>query len=271
MVVIGNWFDKFRSEKKRSSIAAGCLLGLLLFLIAKGCVSNHLTEKTYSIGQDTSWKNLNLMGREKNLTAFNQQLMTAIAKQEKMKFVMVITSTADLIDDLENGNLQGILTDMQPDYLNEEKFLFSDTYFLTGPVLIIPSAAAVEGWNEKRKKIVGLPDNSSMLGNLEQDPTIQIRMYHDILSALTDLSKRNIDGVIFPVIPAYTYVNTFYKNELKITTHPLTHEGVRLVVRKNEEGKELLNRFNQGIESLKKNGEFDKLLNQWGFVNVESF
>ena len=66
----------------------------------------------------------------------------------------------------------------------------------------------------------------------------------------------------------YTYVHTFYKNELKIATLPLTDKGIRLAAQRNEAGKELVERFNQGIAVLKANGEYHKLLERWGLVDT---
>lgn len=246
----------------------GIMLALAVILVINGCGINHLMETTYHIGQDNRWGTINLMGKEKNLTAFNNQLLSAIGKEEEIRLVVEIDPSADLINKLDNGELQGILTALQASYLHEERLLFSPPFFLTGPVLIIPLAAPLEGWNEKGKKIIGISHDSHLASTLEQDPTIQIKIYHDILKALTDLIERNIDGAIFPAIPSYTYVNAFYKTELKIATLPLTDEGVRLVVQNNEQGKELLELFNKGLTSLKENGTFTKLLDSWGFVNV---
>lgn len=271
MAISPSFFDKipFLSSTKTRSIIIGCLLGLFFFYLVRSCTSDHFMETTYHIGQDSRWVNLHLMGKERNLAAFNNQLIGTIAKQEKFHFSITLAPTAELINDLENGKLQGIVTALQSSYLNEQRLIFSDPYFLTGPVLIIPSTAPLEGWNEKGKKIIALPSHSPVLASLEQDPTIQTKIYDDILHALSDLSEHHIDGAIFPAIQSYTYVTTFYKNELKIATLPLTDEGIRLAAQKNEAGKELVERFNQGIAVLKANGEYHKLLEQWGLVDTE--
>lgn len=260
----------FPSSNKARSILLGCLLGFFFFFLVRSCTSDQSDEATYRIGQVSKWENINLMGRERNLAAFNSQLLAAVAKQGKFRIVVRTASSTELISDLEQGKLQGILTALQPSYLNEERLLFSEPYLLTGPVLIIPSTAPLENWNEKRKKIVGIPSHSPVLATLEQDPTIQIKIYDDILRALADLSERGIDGAIFPAIPSYTYVNAFYKNELQIATLPLTDEGIRLVVQNNADGKALIEHFNVGIAAIKNSGEFNQLLNQWGLINTES-
>lgn len=256
-------------SKRNRSIIFGCILVFFLLYFVKSCGIDHFMVTAYQIGQDNRWSTINLMGKEQNLTAFNNQLLSSIAKEENFKFSIRSSPSSDLINDLENGRLQGVLTTLQSSYLHDERLVFSAPYFLTGPVLIIPSSAPLQGWNEKGKKIVAIPYHSPILSILEQDPGIQIKIYPDILQALSDLSKRQIDGAIFPAIPSYTYVNAFYQSELKIATLPLTDEGVRLVVQKNEQGKELLDQFNKGLATIKENGAFTQLLDRWGFVNVE--
>lgn len=266
-----SFFDKipFFSSTKRRSIIIGCILGLFFVYLVRSCTSNNFMETTYHIGQDSRWADLHLMGKERNLSAFNHQLLSAIAKQEKFHFSITLAPAADLVRDLENGKLQGIVTALRSSYLNEQRLIFSDPYFLTGPVLIIPSTAPLDGWNELRKKIIAIPSHSPILASIEQDPTIQTKIYDDILRALSDLSEHRIDGAIFPAVQSYTYVHTFYKNELKIATLPLTDEGIRLAAQRNEAGKELVERFNQGIAVLKANGEYHKLLERWGLVDTE--
>lgn len=269
------------ASKKNRYIALGCILGLALFFLFRGCSLSETLEKEYTIGQDSRWRGTNLMGNERNLSAFNNDLLAAIAKQGKFRIRFIVTPTTELLPNLEQGKLQAILTTLQPSYLHENRLIFSDPYFLTGPVLIIPATAPIEGWNEKAKKIVGILPNSPVFLNLEQDPSIQlklflekdpsiqIQLYDDTLKALSDLSARRIDGALIPAIPAYTYVRTFYKNELKVVTLPLSEEGVRLVALKNEEGELLIKHFNEGLAALKQNGTYKKMLEQWGLIDVE--
>jgi polar amino acid transport system substrate-binding protein len=257
-------------SKRKGYIALGCILGLSLFYLLRSCTLDTFMEATYYIGQDSRWQNLNLMGKERNFSAFNNDLLGAIAKQEHIRIHLSATHEADLIPQLEKGNLQGALTSLQSSYLNENRLIFSDPYFRIGPVLIIPLTAPINGWNEKRKKIIGIQRSTAhSLLNLEQDPSIEIKLYNDFLSALTDLSERRIDGAILSAIPAYIYVSTFFKNELKIATLPLTDEGVRLATLKNERGELLIKHFNEGLAALKQNGTYQKILESWGLIDIE--
>jgi polar amino acid transport system substrate-binding protein len=247
----------------------GVLLGLSILFLVRGCSFPAPSTPTLLIGLDQQWFEPYLMGKEHSFIGFNRDLLTAIAQQQSLPFTLIMIPPNHNLHDLQIGKFKGVLTNLMPSTLNQNEFLFSDPYFLLGPVLIIPKTAPLEGWNEKAKKIIGIPREFPQILHVIQDPTIQIKFYDYLLSALTDLSERKIDGVLFPTIAAHIYVRTFYPNELKVATLPLDDEGVRLVTLKNQEGEELIKRFNQGLAALKQSSEYNELLEHWGFTNVE--
>lgn len=247
-------------------ILLGILMGLTIYCFCTGCSMGDLTQDRYIIGQDPRWKDLHLNGKERNFSAFSHDLLKSIAKLED--FQVVLNDTFNPLRELQEGKIQGILTNLKPNYSNKN-LLFSDPYFLVGPVLIISTKSNFKYPQTEEKKIIGIPTNSRLLRKLEEDPFVQIKFYDEILNALADLRDGQIDGAMFPVNPAYTYTETFYKQELKITTAPLTDDGIRLVALKNEGGKNLIEKFNQGLKTLKDEGSFRKMLQNWGFIDVE--
>ena len=74
--------------------------------------------------------------------------------------------------------------------------------------------------------------------------------------------------MILPALVAYTYIKTFYANRLKVATGPLTVEGLRLIAIKDENGRILIEYFNEGLKALKENGTYDELINNWGLMNT---
>lgn len=258
------------SPKKIPFILFGIVLGLAVFFLVRSCSSTIMNQKVYHIGQDSKWENLNLMGKERNFAAFNNQLLKAIAKEEDVQISILLLPSFELISDLEQGKLEGILTSLEPSYLNDKSLVFSNPFFLTGPVLVIRAPEYNRGEEEKPRKIIAIPYNSPLLSSLEEDPKIHTKFYTNVLSAFSDLEEGRIDGAIFPAIISHAYVNAFYKDILKVATLPLTDEGIRLVAKRNEEGLDLIDRFDHGLAVIKQNGELGQLLNRWGLFDVET-
>ena len=263
--------SKLLSSKKAPYLFLGILIGLILLFMVRSCVPDFSQEISYKIGQDTRWQDILLLGKQRNLVAFNQDLLTVIGKRQNLKIKIYPIYQKDLIKDLEQQQVDGILTTLFPSPNYESRFLFSEPYFLTGPVLIIPESISLDEWNKIPKKIIGtylkvneLKSLSSLIGS-----DAQFKFYTDILAAFKDLAGQKIDGAIFPAIPSYTYVKTFYTNELKIASNPLNLEGIRLVVEKNEKGEMLISDFNEGLKDLKESGDYASMLDRWGLINVE--
>lgn len=249
--------------KRKLYIIIGILLGLTSFFIVRSCSLNHVFEETYIIGEDTHWKTLHLNGKVRNLIAFNQELLMTLSDEEDFEIKLV--SSSHLIEELRQGKLQGILTTESPNTLNG-RLAYSDPFFLTGPILITSSTPREKNGE---KNVIGVPEHSPLLADLEEDPAIEVRIYDDILDALSDLREKRIDGAIFPALMAYTYTEAFYNQELKVATSPLTTEGIRLATLNNEKGRSFIEQFNEGLKKLKENGTYYEMLERWGFMNVE--
>lgn len=238
------------------------LLILVLFFFIKGCHRQPLSQSVYRIGRNTNWPGVNLNGRERNMTAFSDELLLLIAKNEQINIQVFSGSNSELITKLNDEELDGVLMQDMPDA--QGRFIFSHPYFLLGPVLVVP----VKPVQDRSSKILGANPRSANAIDLKENENIQIRLYGNILKALSDLNEKQIDGVLFPALEAFTYVRTFYPNTLKIGTPPLTDEGMRLITLKTERGQDLIKHFNQGLAYLKEDGTYDALLEKWGLVNT---
>lgn len=252
--------------KRKLYIILGVLLGLTIFFIFRSCSLERVFEETYTIGENTGWKNLHLNGKVRNLVAFNNELMTTLSEEEDFEIHLIPSS--NLLEELRLGKIQGMLTSLPPNSLNG-KLAFSDPYFLTGPILITASQPRPQKEKNGGKNVIGVPEGSPLLSDLEQDPSVEIRIYDDILEALADLREKRIDGAIFPALIAYTYTEAFYNQELKVATSPLTDEGIRIATLNDEKGQAFIKQFNEGLKKLKENGTYHKILEEWGFIDVE--
>lgn len=261
---------KLSFSKRKGFYLIGTLLAILaLFFLTRTC-STTVHKHHFRIGKDNRWFTLNLMGKEKNLTAFSDDLLWAIAKEEGFRITFFHSTPPELMTGLEQGTLDGILSPLLPDSSLERKFEFSDPYILLGPVLVVPIGSDFDTWQEAKYKIIGILPKTSSIFEMRQDVSIQFHLYENALKALSDLENRQIDGVVLDAIAAYTYVNTFYKNRLRIATTPLTNEGFRLLTMNSAQGKALVEQFNDGLKKLKESGKYDELIKNWGLINPEN-
>ena len=256
------------TQKKRRLLTLLLVMSLLLILFKSS--GSSAVSTTYRIAYDTYWEKINLMGKQRNVSAFSQDILDALGREERQRINLIPVSTSEaLYQGLHNREFDGILTSLTPTMINQTTMTFSKPYFKLGSVLVTRTGPSLAGTNELSRKIVGVQANTPSVLELEKDPSIQIKLYDDILTALNDLDNHAIDGALFPALPAYVYTTTFYAGKLKIATTPLTEEGLRLVTLNTPAGKELVNSFNEGLHTIKKKEVYSQLLHKWGLVNTE--
>lgn len=257
----------FTSRKHLSTIGL-LLVFLILYLLFVHRSQSTFMKDVYYVGEDNHWRDIQLYGKEKNFAAFTQDVLTAIAKEEKIRLKLINTRASDLEKQLLEDDFQGILSSMSPNEFKKRTYLFSEALYPLGPVLTVSTNTKIEGWNELARKIVGVNASSPTILNLQKDHSMQIKLYDDIIKAFNDLNDQKIDAVIFPVLPSLIYSRTFFPGSLKVTSLPLDDEGVHLVSLKNEHGEQLIKHFNNGLETIKKNGTYDALLKRWDLINT---
>lgn len=261
----------FISKKKYFlAFLTGLLLSLLLFLLFRTCTSNNNEFIIYKIGQDPQWESMDLMGKEKNMTAFTAELFNRIAQDQKIGFSFFFAQPNELRETLDDGIIDGAITSTLPTPKLQKKYLFSEPFFLSGPVLIVSKDSPINDWKKIQKQVIGILSSAPPIFEIQSEQNnFQLKGYDNALRALNDLKEFKIDGVILPALEAYTYTSTFYPDELKVATVPLTSEGLRLLTLNNQKGKIIIERFNEGLDRLEKDGSYEAIIEHWGLIDPE--
>jgi polar amino acid transport system substrate-binding protein len=249
-----------------------CLL--LLWGIIRSCSRKGALESyIYHIARDSTGYPLHLEGKERNLLAFTNDLMTAIAKETGIRFIWIETGFDHLLEGLDDGSYDGIISSMRPTGINQDIYAFSDLFFELGPVLIVPEDSKVTSLKDMKDKTLGIRTSTSFIFNAIKDKVpIHYRLitYNNINQALEALVHNQIDGLILEAILAYTYTEGFYAGRLKVVTPPLTDEGLRLITKRDPQSELLITSFNEGLEELRNNGIYDELIKKWDLINPEN-
>jgi len=189
-------------------------------------------------------------------------------------FNWVETNPGTLISGLESGNYDAILSSMRPNVVNQNHYVFSDLIVEIGPVLIVRKESDFDSLKDMDGRTVGIRAGSSLIFNAIRQSGANLYdpifiTFDNINKALEALNNDQIDGVILDAIQAYTFVDGFYHDSLKIITSPLTDEGLRLVVLKNGPADDLIPIFNKALVELKQNGTYDTLIKKWNLIDPE--
>lgn len=231
---------------------------LFCFLLITGC--NSAPKGPFTIGVDPSWYPLQTQNKEANILAFSSELLNAVMTPTAAS--MVQTNWDTLLQGLKQGAYQGVFSSLYPYNFHKELYDFSELYLPTGPVFLVPSHSSLQKLTDCKGKQIGVLAGSSSLLLLETYPEIYIRTYSQASSLINDLLSGQIDGGLLPILIAESFTGGTFSTQIRIVSPPLNQEGLRLITLKGKQDI-LLKKFNQGLETLHKKGEYRSLLNKW--------
>lgn len=231
---------------------------LMLTLMLWGCDSKH---EVYRVGMDPSWYPLDLAGKTTHVYAFANELLQEIARVEKVSFQRVNQSWDNLVYGLKGKDYDAILSSLQPSILNEKTFAFSNLFLQTGAVLIVPKGDDKRSLFEFKGQLLLIPNSPEEIQLMAKHPMVDAQFYTSVSMALDELAASRVGGVLVPLIPAETYVQNIYADHLQIAAPPLMEEGLRMLSLKGNDP--VVKVFNRGLNRLKSNGSYAKLLQKW--------
>lgn len=239
------------------------LATIFLLVVSKGCSKSKQNTSTFIIGRSSTWPALDLMGKEPNLLAFLDELTLEIAQNEKIAVKVSTTTGVDLLAALEEGKFDGIFLVVTPDPLMHEQFNLSNPIFIAGPVLIVPISSEAVSLKTLKEKGIGIKSGSQFLFRLNQSLDLTFVPYDSMFTALEDLVKGNLAGVVMEAQIARSYIQGFYKDKVKIVGLPLTDVSIRLITRWDARGETLIDHFNKGLKMAHQDGSYDRLIQKW--------
>lgn len=262
--------------KKRRYWLLSVLTILALFFTVRSCtdVAMLVRKKNFLIGRESNW-HIELLGRERSLTGFINDLMAHIGEENKIHFHWVETNPAHLINGLDNKSYDFILTSLRPNVINQEKYDFSELVFELGPVLIVRQGWQITSLKEMRSKPIGIAYGFSTNFNFLREAGVNVYdlsliYYNNMNRALEDLSHDQIDGVIMKAIPAYAATQGLFAGRLKIVTPPFNDEGLRVVSLKSSDLADVIDLINQTINQMREDGSYKTLIEKWNLIDAQT-
>lgn len=267
--------------KKISLKQLGIWIAVLVLLVAaiffvRSCSRRNagLHKNVYFIGRDSRWYPLKLFGKEKNLLAFTNDLMTEISREAGIQFHWLESSSESLLENLSYLEYDAVLSSLRPNPINRTDHLFSELVFETGPVLVVRKDSPIDSLKDIDGLTLGIlsgpyPVFNAVRESGANDYDLIYVTYVNVNQLMEALVKNQIDGAIVDAIPAYTLAEGFYANKVKVVTPPLNDEGLRLVTMISDPSQSFIDTFNEVLDKMKEDGTYDFLISKWDLINPE--
>ncbi len=168
-----------------------------------------------------------------------------------------------LVDDVESGKLDAVISGMTITDARRERIDFSESYFNASQVLVVREETTdIKTLADLRGRKVGAQTGTTselMAKEAMGGESQTLFSYAKCNEEFNNLMLGELDAVVVELPVAQTYVRLI--PGLKIGSEPLSDEHYGIAVKKGN--KALLDKINAGLKAIRDSGEYAAITERW--------
>lgn len=237
------------------------LLGLTLGF--SGCGSSTSGGKTLRVGMDAAYPPFGFQNMEtKSYEGFDVDIIKAIAKEEGMEAEIHNVNFDGLIPALQSGDLDTAINDITVTEDRKKSVDFTKRYYIAGlGVVVRGDDSSIRTKEDLKGKTLGVTIGSTGEEAARKIDGAQVKVYNTLSDAFLDLKQGAVDAVVNDIPTNEYYVAKTADHSVKTAPVALSTEDLAIAVKKGN--KDLLTKLDDGLEKIKKNGEFTEIYKKW--------
>lgn len=244
------------------------IMGLIVLLVMAACGSKSDSgsgegKGTYKIGIDVTYPPFEFEKGGKT-EGIDVDLINAIAKDQDFKVKLEAMDFSGIIPAMQAGQLDVGMGGMSITDERKKKVDFSDPYFDAGLTVVVKKDSSIKSIDDLKGKKLAVKNGTTgakFASDNADKYGYEVVQFNDSPSMFQEVSNGNADALIedYPVI---TYAIAQQDLKLKTVGDRLNGDqyGISVMKGKNQD---LLKKINKGLENLKKNGEYDKIIDKY--------
>ncbi len=198
-----------------------------------------------------------------NIIGYDIDVIMAVAKAAGISATMHNQAFDTLIEGLQTGRLDAVISGMTITDARKEKIDFSEPYYNAAQVIVVQNKTkGITKIEDIKGKLVGVQLGTTgdimseeVMG--ENNPDLKkFRKYNEVF---TELSLGRIDAVVVDLPVAEAYVKKM--PGIYISSDKMSEEQYGIAVKKGN--KALLDKINEGLKKIRESGEYDAITAKW--------
>lgn len=245
-----------------------CILLLLVCFVISGCTSSNDEGKTIKVGTNAEFPPFEYINDEGEVDGFDMAIMKAIGEEKGYQIEIVNMEFKSLAASLKTGALDAVAAGMT---VTEERKMtvdFSDSYYTAVQSIVLRKDSDITKIEDLNGKRVAVQEGTTgdLLVTPDDDNTIitdsrtEVKRFKKGADAIVELKNGGVDAVVIDSSPARSFVSA-NQDDLKYVDDTTSEESYAIAVGKGNT--ELLNDINDGLATIKENGIFDQLVEQY--------
>lgn len=259
--------------KKR--VLAICMTALMSIGIFAGCSSASkksgnswdkvVGKKQFVLGLDENFPPMGFKDESNNIVGFDIDLAKEACKRLNIELKVQPINWDLKEQELNTGNIDAIWNGFTITDERKNQVLFSKPYMKNRQVVVVNKDSSISSLKDMAGKKLGFQAASSAADALDQSADFkkglkQAVEYKDNVTALMDLEKGGVDGVLMDEIVARYFIQKKDKG-YKVLDEALAQEEYGIGFRKAD--KELMGKFQETLEAMAKDGKMAEISNTW--------
>lgn len=227
-------------------------------------------EKIYKIATDIDFPPFEFRDINGELKGIDIELLEAISKDQNFKFELLEMGFQGSLEALDKGKVDAIFSAMTITDERLEKYDFSTPYFSTGISLAVNKDSSIDSYDDLKGKTVSVKRGtigSQFAENLAKQYNFHILYLEDSLNLVNDVATNMAEACFEDT--AFLKYSIATGSNIKLPTKEENIFKCAVMFRKGE-NKELLEKINTGLKNIKKNGEFDRIINKYLTVRINN-
>ncbi|MCJ7842585.1 transporter substrate-binding domain-containing protein [Lederbergia sp. NSJ-179] len=217
--------------------------------------------KTYTVATDSNFKPFEYLNTDTGeLEGFDIDLIKEIADRAGFKVEFEQMDFDGLLAGMQGGRYEIGVAGMSITDERKETLDFSDPYYDSGIILMVPTDSDIKSIDDVDGKKIGSRQGSTSESYLNKNTKAQVEAYPEIVTAYMNLAKGKLDGALYDVPNVQYYIAQEGKGKLKTTGDILQGESYGIAFKK---GSELVDDTNEALASMIKDGTYAEIYEKY--------
>ena len=204
--------------------------------------------------------------KSKDYVGFDMDLARALAKEMGMELEIQSMGFDALIPALDSGTIDMIASGVSITPERQQKVAFSAPYYKSGlSILVKNENTTIKNFKDLEGKKIAVQIGTTSAEEARKIPGAVVREFNGVPETFMELKAGGVDAVVNDLPVNQYYLGQFEKKGdafAKLATTELKNaEDYGIAVAKKNT--ELAGKVNKALETLKANGEYDKLYQKW--------
>ncbi|WP_150202693.1 ABC transporter substrate-binding protein/permease [Streptococcus constellatus] len=217
----------------------------------------------YTIASDSSFAPFVFQDSNNKYTGIDMDLINAIAKDQGFTIEITNPGFDAALNAVQSGQADGMIAGMSVTDARKETFDFSEPYYTANAILAVKESSTIDSYKDLKGKTIGVKNGTASQTFLTKNQSkydYKIKTFSDASSMYDSLNSGSVDAVMDdePVVKYSISQGQKLKTPIKGTPIGDTAFAV-----KKGSNPELIQMFNNGLANIKKNGQYQKILDKY--------